>query len=245
MEQLEQLKKMLGDAQERLKKNPDYKLVHSLEGLISDLELAFGPTDKAPEKVEPLAEIVEAKPEVVEEVATEIVEETAPEATQEMPVETVEAATEQVNEESSVEETAKPAEVVTLHAEETTTEVVMESVEEVATTKLEEIVEAASETVVEVAKEEVTEDVVDALSAMPEVAVDAASVENTEDAFVAKASDEIDPLQSDVLESNLEDALNEMIEASSDTSKKDPLEKNNPFSSMAIMATNGSANSVN
>ncbi|MFK5979116.1 MAG: hypothetical protein QM488_09545 [Rhizobiaceae bacterium] len=243
MEQLEQLKMMLSDAQDRLKQNPDFKLVQSLESLITDLETAFGPIEASPK--EAVTEAVEAAPETVEEVAVETVEadsiqflEDSNSETKETPVEvvaeqtnekasveTVEVVTEQVNEVPSVEKTTDTSEVVKLHAEETTFETVSEPINE------------TSESVIE----DVSEDIVEALNAMPEVSVDVIAKPE----IVKEVKRDIDPAQSDVLESNLEDALNEMIEASSDSSEKDPLEKNNPFSSMAISATNGSASSVN
>ncbi|MBL4695270.1 MAG: hypothetical protein JKY77_00730 [Rhizobiaceae bacterium] len=70
MEQLIQLKEMLASARTRLEKNPDYKLVNSLEGLIADLEVAFGPIDDAVEQSD-----AETTDEPVEEASDE---ETAP-----------------------------------------------------------------------------------------------------------------------------------------------------------------------
>ena len=43
MEQIEQLKTMRDEALARLQLNPDYKLVTSLDALISDLEASFAP----------------------------------------------------------------------------------------------------------------------------------------------------------------------------------------------------------
>ena len=43
MEQIEQLKTMRDEALGRLQLNPDYKLVTSLDALISDLEASFAP----------------------------------------------------------------------------------------------------------------------------------------------------------------------------------------------------------
>ena len=240
MEQLEQLKKMLGDAQERLKQNPDFKLVNSLESLIADLEIAFGPIETSSKKVETTAEVVETAPEVsktiapviaaeltaeiVEDVTTEIEEETVVEAAEETSNEVVEVAAEEASVEAA-------SEVV---AEEVSEEL---SADETA---IEEVVEAVSEKTAE------PEDIVEALAAMPEVSVDMEPTpEIVEDVFAVEAKQDIDSVQSDALESNLEDALNEMIEASSDVTEKDPLEKSNPFSSMAIMASNRSANAAN
>jgi len=45
MEQIDQLKAMRDSALERLRNNPDYKLVHSLENLIADLEATFAPIE--------------------------------------------------------------------------------------------------------------------------------------------------------------------------------------------------------
>jgi len=206
MEQIEQLKTMRAAALERLAKNPDYKLVNSLDALIVDLESAFGPI----EEVAPLDE-------------TAVVEE--PLAAEE----TVEAESETQSEEPTQEDTSES--VV-----ETTVEADLEPVQETAELANGDPVEAKAaevddtvEPTTTIGEEENASDI-DVISEgptigeeFPDLVEEPTMEENLEDALSDMIASDGDDIRGETVDAGITPATKATLDTTADTNEASPV----------------------